>query len=334
MIILVIVVAVIIVLLMVGFGLLTIRFYRNRKKAENAWSTYIPRKLSDIGGVKNLTITPLIDWYADKESLIGEPGVSWLVQADSNNILMDVGVNLAKEDPSPLLRNMKSLNIKLKDIQYLFISHLHMDHTGGLEAQKARTVMLSKGNVDLSHITVFVPTRMQHSSAKIRLIEQPEVLMKGVASEGPIERSIYGMGLTKEQALVVNVAGKGLVLIVGCGHQGIFRIFKRAEDVFQEPVYALVGGLHYPVTESRMKLFGLLVQKFVGTGKLPWQTVTRDEVKESIAFLMSKKLQFVSISAHDSCDWTLSEFRNAFKGSYKELRVGLPLVLTSELTMV
>jgi len=72
---------------------------------------------------------------------------------------------------------------------------------------------------------------------------------------------------------------------------------------------------------------GLPVQKLLGTGKLPWQKITRDEVKESIAFLKSKNLGLISISAHDSCDWTLDRFRKEFKGIYKELKVGLPITI-------
>ncbi len=139
--------------------------------------------------------------------------------------------------------------------------------------------------------------------------------MPGVASEGPIGRSIFGLGYTQEQALVVNVAGKGLVLIAGCGHQGLKRIIERAEAVFSEPIYGLVGGLHYPVTQSRLELFGLPIQKFIGTGKFPWQNVTRGEVKDAIAYLKSKNLKLISISAHDSCDWAIDEFKNAILNS-------------------
>jgi 7,8-dihydropterin-6-yl-methyl-4-(beta-D-ribofuranosyl)aminobenzene 5'-phosphate synthase len=283
--------------------------------------------LTSLGSVSQLKITPLIDWYTSKENLVGEMGVSWLVQADGNNILMDLGVNLKKEDPSPLERNMQSLNLKWQEIPYIFISHLHMDHVGGMAAQRAKTFVTSAGTTDLSHVTAFVPTRMTHPTAKIKLIEKPTALMPGVASEGPIARSIWAMGLTPEQALVVNVTGKGLVLIVGCGHQGLTRIIERAEETFNEPLYGIIGGLHYPVTVSRWIQWGLPMQKFIGTGKLPWQRVTKDDVRQSITYLQSKRPQLVSISAHDSCDWTIQEFKKAFKDSYQDLKVGLPITI-------
>ncbi len=315
-----------VLLVLAFFALGSAAFFRNRKLADLQWSGFVPRKLAGLGSVRKLTITPLVDWYVNDGALRGEAGVSWLVRADDTTILMDVGLNLKGEDPSPLLRNMEKLNIHLEDVPYVFISHRHVDHTGGLAPQKARTFMPSPGQTDLSEVIAFVPVPMRHATAEVRLIEGPQVLMPGIASEGPIARSIYGLGLTMEQALVVNVAGKGLVIIVGCGHQGLTRIIERAEMLFNEPIYGFVAGLHYPVTGSRLKRFGLPLQKFLGTGKLPWQRVTREDVRQAIAFLKSRKPQVVSISGHDSCDWTLQEFRNAFKDSYRDLKVGLPLV--------
>ena len=289
--------------------------------------SFVPRKVTGLGSVRKLTVFPLIDWYVDRDALHGEAGVSWLVQADDARILMDVGLNLGKEDPSPLLRNMQKLDVSLKDIPYVFISHLHMDHTGGMAPQRHRTFVSSACANELSHVTAFVPVAMNHPTAAVKVMDRAQVLLPGIATEGPISRSIFGMGLTPEQALVVNVEGKGLVLIVGCGHQGLTRIIERAEHVFDVPLYGFIGGLHFPVTDSRLKRLGLPMQKFIGTGKLPWQNVTRQDVRAAIGFLKSRNPRFVSISAHDSCDWTLAEFRKAFGDRYHELKVGLPLVV-------
>lgn len=322
-----VIIGVIVFLLLIVLGLLTLGYFRNKKLADRQWVTYIPEKISNFGSVKRLSIMPLIDWYASKEELKKEPGVSYLVQADDNTILLDVGYNRKNEHPSPLLHNMNNLGVNLKDIQYVFISHRHVDHTGGLASQRNRTFRISRDELDMSHVTAFVPTIMQQHTAQVKVIERPQVLMPGVATEGPISRSLFLMGLTKEQALVVNVSGKGLVIVVGCGHQGLKRIIERAEQIFNEPIYGLVGGLHYPVTCSRLVSFGLPVQKIFGTGKLPWQNITKEEVMDSVAFLKTKEPKLVSISAHDSCDWALNAFRKAFGNAYHDLQVGLPIVI-------
>lgn len=65
----------------------------------------------------------------------------------------------------------------------------------------------------------------------------------------------------------MNVEGKGIVLIVGCGHQTIPKLLKRYDDVFDEPLYGIVGGLHFPVPEGRLKLLGLDVQRRLASGE-------------------------------------------------------------------
>ncbi|WP_457553363.1 hypothetical protein [Desulfobacula sp.] len=37
--------------------------------------------------------------------------------------------------------------------------------------------------------------------------------------------------------------------------------------------------------------------------------------------------QFVSLSPHDSSDWSIKQFKNAFGDVYHDLKVGTPLVL-------
>lgn len=320
-----VVLGVAVVLVAMRFGMSLMQFSRDRKRADDLWRNFSAERIGDLGAVDTLTVLPLIDWNVRDVSLAHEPGVSWLVRAGETDVLMDVGVNMRKEEDSPLLRNMRALGVRLEDIPHLFITHLHMDHVGGMKAHKARTALPAAADIDLSHMTLYAPTDMQHETAPVHRVVRPEVLAPGVASEGPIGRAIFGMGLTQEQALVVNVAGKGLVLIVGCGHQGLKRIFERAEAVFAEPIYGLIGGLHFPVTGSRMKMMGLPMQKFIGTGKLPWRNVTRDDVREAIAYLRGRELGLVSISAHDSCDWTIDAFREAFPGAYVDLKVGVPI---------
>jgi 7,8-dihydropterin-6-yl-methyl-4-(beta-D-ribofuranosyl)aminobenzene 5'-phosphate synthase len=48
-----------------------------------------------------------------------------------------------------------------------------------------------------------------------------------------------------DQALVVNVRGKGLVIITGCGHAGAINIIRHAQRLTGVPrLHALLGGLH------------------------------------------------------------------------------------------
>jgi 7,8-dihydropterin-6-yl-methyl-4-(beta-D-ribofuranosyl)aminobenzene 5'-phosphate synthase len=49
----------------------------------------------------------------------------------------------------------------------------------------------------------------------------------------------------------VSLAGKGIVLISGCGHPGIVSMARHASLITNEPVFAAVGGLHLVVTHGR-----------------------------------------------------------------------------------
>ena len=48
-----------------------------------------------------------------------------------------------------------------------------------------------------------------------------------------------------DQALVINVRDKGLVVLTGCGHAGIVNICRYARRLTgDQPVYAVMGGFH------------------------------------------------------------------------------------------
>ncbi|HEX5191010.1 MAG TPA: MBL fold metallo-hydrolase [Streptosporangiaceae bacterium] len=48
-----------------------------------------------------------------------------------------------------------------------------------------------------------------------------------------------------DQALIVNVAGKGLVVITGCGHAGVVNICRYARRLTgDQRLYAVIGGFH------------------------------------------------------------------------------------------
>lgn len=299
--------------------LVTIKFAGDKRLEEKSWKENKPEKIENPGSFKDLRILPLIDYYTDNDDLEGEPGVAYLISADNKRILFDVGYNPANEHPSPLLGNMGKLGIETTDIDGIVISHKHVDHVGGIKAVRNNTFLISGEDIDLNGVKAFVPGKMSHLTAEIEVTEKPKKIAMGIATIGTINRALWLMGLTTEQALAVNVEGKGLVLIVGCGHQRIERIIKRTQEILDIPIYGVIGGLHYPVQASRMKFD---MQRMLGTGKLPWQRIKRDEVQVSIDELKKLDLKLVGLSAHDSCDWSLTKFRDEFKDKYTDIVVG------------
>ncbi|MBN1905134.1 MAG: MBL fold metallo-hydrolase [Deltaproteobacteria bacterium] len=205
-------------------------------------------KLENPGSVESLMILPLIDFYTDRNGLETEPGVSYLIKADDTTILMDVGFNQGKTHPSPLLNNMNALKINIPDIDMIFISHIHPDHVGGMSEAKKSEFSISQGSVEIGAVPVFSPEPLKPSKWNpgpvVEVVTEPKIITFGIATLGPIPRFLFLAGRTDEQVLAINLKGKGIVLIVGCGHPTIERIIERTKMVFDQPIYAIIGGLH------------------------------------------------------------------------------------------
>ena len=309
--------------------ILLIRFKRGKTRADRYWNQSQDWKLkpNNLGTTKTLEILPLIDWYTNKSSLMVEAGVSYLVKTDETAILFDLGYNSEQRDPSPLLNNMRELEIELDDFDTIFISHNHPDHVGGTKYMRRKSFSLTSHQIELKGKKVYTPVPMSYPNLKPICIEKPTQIAKGIASIGTIPNQLFFLGWTMEQSLACHVEGKGIVLLVGCGHQTLPRIIQRAEKVFEVPLFGLVGGLHYPVSSGRDKVMGIEIEKFVGTGKLPWRPITMDEVEENIQFLKSRNPKVVALSAHDSCDASLAAFRDTCGAAYREIRVGERIII-------
>lgn len=296
---------------------LTLRFRRNQQRADEAWNRFEPQPL-DLEPVERLTVTPLVDAHTANEDLAGEAGVSYLVEAGNTRVLFDLGLNAQGKTPSPLQRNAAALDVDLDALDAVVISHRHLDHVGGFRAMRAHSFTFPADQVGQWDAPVYLPEPLQHPTADVQVVEAPQIIAPGVATIGPISRALFLMGRTPEQALAVNVAGKGIVLIVGCGHQGVERIIERAEALFDEPLYGLVGGLHLPVTASP-------VQRIAGADRPPWVPLTKDEVQAAIRHLKDHGLERVALSPHDSCDWTLNAFKEAWGSDCDVVTVGQPI---------
>ncbi|MDI6840605.1 MAG: MBL fold metallo-hydrolase [bacterium] len=141
-----------------------------------------------------------------------EWGFSCLIEGMEKTILFDTGAS-----GDILLSNMDRLGIAPENVDVVFISHDHWDHTGGLNAVVNRNPKWR----------VIQPTEFSKKSK----------LCKGVWSTGAIGTWI------KEQSLVLE-SKKGLVVITGCAHPGIVDILKKVIETFKQEIYLAMGGFH------------------------------------------------------------------------------------------
>ncbi len=300
------------------------KFHQGERLALKEWEQSTYSKLTDIGTTEHLSILPLIDWHTSRDNLKKELGVSYLIQTDENTILFDLGLNPLQEDPSPLLQNMKQLGVKVSSIDTIVISHNHGDHTGGIKWTEKMTFSLSGTQLDLSHITVYTPVPMKYPGIEPIHAKDPIVVGTGVATIGSIANAMFFLssGIEYEQALAVNVENKGIVLIVGCGHQRLPKLLDRAAALFDEPIYGIIGGLHYPVEGGPIEIAGMSPYSYFGTGKLPWERITKSELQANIALLKQQQLKIVALSPHDSSPLSFRMFHESFGATYHQLRVG------------
>ena len=147
-----------------------------------------------------------------------------------HKLLFDTGSN-----GRVLLKNMQSLNIDVSEIKYIFISHSHWDHIGGLDSI-----------IELNpNITLFLPITLSK-----HLIKDLKSMVKNVVlcSKKPMHlvNNLYTTGLLGddilEQSLIIE--NENIELITGCGHFGVENIAKVAQDITKKSVVSISGGFH------------------------------------------------------------------------------------------
>lgn len=177
-----------------------------------------------------MKVTIIYDNTVFDANLQANWGFAALVEARGKRILFDTGAS-----GSILLSNMEKLKIPPEEIDDVFISHAHFDHTGGLSA------FLDKN----SDVKAWIPLSFRgvKNARDVIKIDNPETLYEGIHSTGELE------GI--EQSLCVETK-KGIVVIAGCSHPDMKTILSAASRYGD--VYGIIGGLHGNRPESLMGL--------------------------------------------------------------------------------
>ena len=223
--------------------------------------------------------SPLFEGGWLPEAPIAEHGFSALITVQragrTHRILFDAGLS-----PDTMVTNMRRLRLDPRDVEIIVLSHGHSDHTTGLDGfiravgrpnlpvvihpeawNRRRLLIPGRDPVEMP-----TTSRRALEGAGLEIIEerQPSFLLdNSVLITGEVDRtSGFEPGfppqqafrggrwepdplVLDDQALILHVAGKGLVVLTGCGHSGIVNITRYARRLTGiDEVYAVLGGFH------------------------------------------------------------------------------------------
>lgn len=204
-----------------------------------------------------MTWTVISDNRSNNPELETEHGLSILLQTERHKILLDTGAS------DVFMRNAEQMGINLSDVDYVFISHGHSDHAGGLRYllehnQQARIIVSpdamsgkffsKRGN--LHSITTEWP---EISNDRLILIDHTCEIADGlrviahIAQTHPMPKGNQNLYIQDDNGNYIHddfrhelaLYADGL-LFTGCAHSGLENILSACPW----PVHTVVGGFH------------------------------------------------------------------------------------------
>jgi 7,8-dihydropterin-6-yl-methyl-4-(beta-D-ribofuranosyl)aminobenzene 5'-phosphate synthase len=272
------------------------------------------------------------------DTLVAEHGLSLLVTiyqgTKTHTILFDTGYSQIG-----VPHNIVLLGIELQGIEAIVLSHAHTDHTGSLH----KILEGIKGPITLVvHPGAFYYPRYIErddgkrqrfprtlkkedlASEKVEILENKNAILmadNGIMVTGEVERTTgFEKGLpgallerdgkmkrdpiSDDQALVLNLKEKGLVVISGCSHSGIINTILHAQKLTGlTKVHALLGGFHLtgpafePIIEKTIKeLKNMAPEVIVPMHCTGWKAIQRLSQEFPSAFVLNSVGSRINLS--------------------------------------
>ncbi|MGO9645255.1 MAG: MBL fold metallo-hydrolase [Candidatus Bathyarchaeia archaeon] len=230
--------------------------------------------MQSMASIDRVKLTVLVEDSLSNPDLTAKHGLSCFVETtsagSSSRILMDAG-----PPPNVALNNADLMKVDLLSLNAVVISHGHYDHLGGLPEILKR---IRKPTPIIVHPLAFAPKfsltpnlkfigadfdqrTVKELQGVLLLVRNPVQVATGVITSGEISREtsfekVEGFWTVEnqhfiqdqmidDQALIINLREKGLVILSGCGHSGVINTVRHAQKITGvEKIHAIMGGCH------------------------------------------------------------------------------------------
>jgi 7,8-dihydropterin-6-yl-methyl-4-(beta-D-ribofuranosyl)aminobenzene 5'-phosphate synthase len=205
-----------------------------------------------------MTISVLVDNCAGSR-IPAEHGLSYLIEFDGKRILLDTGRS------EMFLLNAEILNVSIKNIDMVVLSHGHYDHGDGLSFLNGGTLVCHPGCFTrryrkTDHNYIGLKNSRDELSGKFNLItsSEPFSISENIYFLGEIPRLTDFESITTtfifedgspdfvmDDSALALIMPEGLFVATGCGHAGIVNTLEHAMKITGiRKLFGVIGGFH------------------------------------------------------------------------------------------
>ena len=252
-------------------------------------------------------------------------GLSILIKHKNKNVPLDVGPD------NKFIENAKKMNLDLENVEMLFLSHSHYDHTKGLNSffkfnKKADVYLMDKIKnsyylkTKLFNIPIGISIHKRYHSRIIELNDDLKIdnyiyFVKNIINvyEKPTSNNVLfkkeGKKLINDtfdhEGTLVLEENNELIIFNSCSHNGLLNIIENIERNFpNKKIKSYVGGLH--LSNPRTK---------------------KHESREYLDFLI-KNINIKNIviyTGHCTGKYAYDYLKNGLKDKIQEINTGMEL---------
>jgi len=205
-----------------------------------------------------LKISVLSDNHAGTYT-VAEHGLSYLIEFDNRRILFDTGQS------DVFIKNAGIMDVSLRDIDTIILSHGHFDHGNGLSYISGGKLLCHPGcfvnryrSKDKTNIGLKNSRSELSSGFDLITAAKPYTISDRILFAGEIPR-LTGFESVEtsfafedgtpdfimDDSALVMILPEGLFIVTGCGHAGVVNTMEHARSITGvDRLYGIMGGFH------------------------------------------------------------------------------------------